>query len=55
MGILVFVCFAVATILAALAAFYRRPQPLPVNLLAVALFFLALGFTLQAWGAAGQG
>lgn len=50
MSILVLLCFAVATILAALAAFWRPATPPPVNLLAVVIFFLALGFTLQAWG-----
>jgi hypothetical protein len=49
MNILVIVCFAVATILAGLAAFYRPPNPTPVNLLSLAVMFLALGFTLERW------
>ena len=47
MSVLVTVCFAVAVILAALAAFYRPPNPPQVNLLSLAVTFLALGFTLQ--------
>lgn len=50
MAILVVICFAVATILAALAAFWTPPSPPPVNLLAASIFFIALALTLQAWG-----
>lgn len=53
MEILVLLCFAVATIVAAGAAFWRPAQPPPFNLLAVAIFFVALGLTLQAWGGVG--
>lgn len=53
MSVLVVLCFAVATIAAAGAAFYRPAQPAPFSLLAVAVFFLALGFTIQAWGGMG--
>ena len=42
------VCFAVSAILAALAAFYHPSNPTPVNLLSLAVAFLALGFLLQA-------
>lgn len=47
MSILVVICFAVATVLAAIAAFYAPPAPPRFNLLAGAVTFLALGFTLQ--------
>lgn len=41
------ICMAVAAILAALAAFYRPPNPPPVNLLSLAVAFIALAFLLQ--------
>ena len=41
------VCFAVAAILAALAAFYTPPSPPRVGLLALAVAFLALGFLVD--------
>ena len=50
MNVLVLLCFAAATLCAAGAAFYRPAQPAPFSLLAVAVFFLSLGFTLQALG-----
>lgn len=51
---IVFVCFGAATILAALAAFWKPSSPPPVNLLAAAIFFVALGLTVQSWGASGR-
>lgn len=49
MGVLVLLCFAAATLVAAGAAFWRPANPAPFNLLAVAVFFLALGFALMTW------
>jgi len=47
MSVLVVICFAVATVLAVLAAIYAPPAPPRFNLVAGALAFLCLGFTLQ--------
>jgi hypothetical protein len=47
MGVLVTVCFAVAAVLAFLAAVYAPPAPPRFNLVAGALAFLCLGFTLM--------
>ena len=47
MGPIVVICFGVSAVLAAIAAFYRPTNPAPVNLLSLAVAFLALGFTLQ--------
>jgi hypothetical protein len=49
MSVLILVCFAVATILATLAAFYAPPAPPRVSLLSLAVAFLALGFMLERW------
>lgn len=48
MNVLYVVCMAVAAILAALAAFYRSPNPPPVHLLSLSVAFIALAFLLQA-------
>lgn len=47
MGILIIVCFAFAALLAAIAAAYHPPAPPRYNLLAGAVFFLALAFTIE--------
>lgn len=47
MGVLVVICFAVATVLAVIAAVYAPPAPPRFNLLAGAVAFIGLGFTLQ--------
>jgi hypothetical protein len=48
MSIFVVICFAVAAILAFLASFWSPPNPPSVNLLSLAVAFLALGFLLQS-------
>lgn len=48
MNVLVVICFAVATVLAALAAL-NVPSP-RVGLLSAAVTFLALGFTVERLG-----
>jgi hypothetical protein len=53
MAVLVVICFAVAALAAAGAAFYAPPAPPRYNLLGVAVFFIALGLALQAWGGTG--
>jgi hypothetical protein len=47
MSVLVTVCFAVAAVLAFLAAFWHPPNPPQINLLALSLGFLALAFALM--------
>lgn len=47
MSVLIVICFAVSTVLAFIAAFYAPPAPPRFNLLAGAVGFLALGFTLM--------
>jgi hypothetical protein len=47
MSVLFVVCMAVSAILAALAAFYRPANPPQVNLLSLAVAFMALAFVLQ--------
>jgi len=47
MRVLVLICFAVAAVLAFIAAFYAPPAPPRFNLLSGAVFFLALAFFLE--------
>jgi len=46
-SIFVVICFAVAAVLAAIAAAYHPPAPPRYNLLAGAVFFMALAFTIE--------
>ena len=48
MSIFAVICYAISAILAFLAAFWNPPNPPQVNLLSLAVGFLALAFLIQA-------